>query len=108
VPISGAEIQYDGPMWTCDPVVPDDLTGLSMRLSGAFEAIDDNDAWLFVENLNVFLMYASEDRVIRFIDHITGLASDHGITGLYTVARDAISDETYDRIRVTVDDELTD
>jgi len=105
VPISGAETTYDGPMWTCDPLVPDDLTGLSMRLSKAFEALGTG-GYLLVANLNVFFMYASEERVTRFIDHITGLAGDHDITGIYTLVGDAVADGTTDRLRVSVDSEV--
>ena len=105
VPISGAETAYDGPMWTCDPLVPDDLTGLSMRLSRAFEALGD-DGYLLVENLNVFLMYAAESRVVRFLDHVTELADDHDITGIYTLVGDAVTEEMYDRFRLSVDTEV--
>lgn len=106
VPISGAETSYDGPMWTCDPLVPDDLTGLSMRLSRAFAALGDAGGYLLVENLNVFLLYAAQARVIRFLDHLTGLASDHGITGIYALVGDAVDSETYDRLRLSVDTEI--
>ena len=105
VPISGGEMAYDGAMWTCDPLVPDDLTGLSMRLSKAFQALDSG-GYLLVENLNVFLMYAAQARVVRFLDHVTGLAEDHDITGIYTLVGDAVTDETYDRLRLSVDREL--
>lgn len=104
IPISGAETDYDGPMWTCDPLVPDDLTGLSMRLSRAFEAL--GGGYLLMENLNVFLMYASEERVVRFLDHLTGLAEDHGVTGIYTLDRDSVAADTYDRLRLGFDTEL--
>lgn len=106
LPISGAETDYDGPMWTCDPLVPDDLTGLSMRLSRAFEALGDEGGYLLVENINVFLLYASRYRVIRFLDHLTGLAADHGITGIYGLVGDAVEAETYDRLRLSVDAEI--
>lgn len=106
IPISGAEYSYNGPMWTSQPLVPDDLTGLSMRLSRAFEAL--GDGWLLVDNLNVFLLYASEDRVIRFFDHVTGLAAESSITGVYSVVPDAISAETYDRLRHCVDETFVD
>jgi len=102
IPISGAETAYDGPMWTCDPLVPDDLTGLSMRLSRAFEALGEG-GYLLMENLNVFVMYAAEDRVVRFLDHLTGLATDHGITGIYTLVGDAVEEATYDSLRNSVD-----
>lgn len=104
VPISGSETAYEGPMWTCDPLVPDDLTGLSMRLSRAFEYLAGG--YLLMENLNVFLMYAAEERVVRFLDYLTGLAEDHGITGIYTLDRDSVAGETYDRLRLNFDTEL--
>jgi len=103
IPISGADHEYEGPMWTCDPLVPDDLTGLSMRLSRAFEALGDGGGTLLVENLNVFLLYADESRVVRFLDHVTGLAADHGISGVYAVVGDAVDEETYNRIAASVD-----
>lgn len=103
IPISGADHEYDGPMWTCDPLVPDDLTGLSMRLSRAFDALGDGGGTLLVENLNVFLLYADESRVVRFVDHVTGLAADHAITGVYAVVGDAVDGETYERITHSVD-----
>lgn len=106
VPISGADVEYDGPMWVTDPVVPDDLTGLSMRLSRAFGALGEANAWLLVENLNVFLMYADQERVFRFFDHLTTSARDHNITGLYTLVADALPEDTYDRLHVSVDTEL--
>lgn len=106
IPISGAEVSYEGPMWTSDPLVPDDLTGLSMRLSRAFESL--GEGWLLVDNLNVFLLYADENRVVRFFDHVTGLAADRGITGVYNVVPDAISAETYDRLRHSVDEVYAD
>lgn len=105
VPISGAESEYDGPMWTCDPLVPDDLTGLSMRLSRAFEALGDG-GYLLVENLNVFLMYASAERVTRFIDHLTKQAEEQAITGIYTLVGDAVTQEAYEQLRLSVDTEL--
>ena len=108
IPISGAEVNYDGPMWVCDPIVPDDLTGLSMRLSRAFASLADGDACLVVENLNVFLMYAAEDRVFRFFDHVTTNARDHGITGVYTLVADAVAEDTTARLRASVDTELDD
>ena len=106
VPISGSETTYTGPMRTTDPVVPDDLTGLSMRLSRAFDALGPRNGWLLVENLNVFLMYASEPRVFRFVDHVAERASDRGITGVYTLATDAVSAAVYERLLMSVDAEL--
>lgn len=106
IPISGSETDYEGPMWVCDPLVPDDLTGLSMRLSRAFEALDDGMGWVLLDNLNVFLMYATEDRVVRFLDHTTTQAREHGLCGVYGLVRDAVDDTTYARLRRCTDAEL--
>ncbi|MBV0922822.1 hypothetical protein KTS45_01280 [Halomicroarcula limicola] len=103
IPISGSESNYDGPMWTCDPLVPDDLTGLSMRLSRGLDALGAGRGWVLFENLNVFLLYASEDRVVRFLDHAATLARERDIRGVYALVRDAVDDETYARLRRTVD-----
>ncbi|MFC6973492.1 hypothetical protein ACFQL1_00555 [Halomicroarcula sp. GCM10025709] len=106
VPISGSETDYDGAMWVCDPLVPDDLTGLSMRLSRAFEALDDGLGWVVFDSLNVFLLYADEARVARFLDHTTTQAREHGLCGVYGLVRDAVDDSTYARLRRCTDTEL--
>ena len=106
IPISGSETDYGGPMWVCDTLVPDDLTGLSMRLSRAFEALDDGLGWVLFDNLNVFLMYATEERVVRFLDHTTTQAREHGLCGVYGLVRDAVDEPTYARLRRCVDTEL--
>ncbi|WP_324758061.1 DUF7504 family protein [Haloarcula sp. GH36] len=106
IPISGSETAYQGEMGVCEPFVPDDLTGLSMRLSRAFEALEDGLGWVVFDNLNVFLMYAAEERVVRFFDHTTTQARKHGICGSYGVVRDAVDDSTYARLRRCVDTEI--
>jgi hypothetical protein len=106
IPISGSESEYDGDMWVCDPLVPDDLTGLSMRLSRAYDALDDGRGWILFDNLNVFLMYADTDRVVRFLDHATAQARDHDLCGVYGLVRDAVEDNTYARLRQCTDTEL--
>ncbi|QIO23128.1 hypothetical protein [Haloarcula sp. JP-L23] len=106
IPITGSEVDYDGPMWTSDPVVPDDLTGLSMRLSRVVNSLGAGRGWLVFDNLNVFLLYAREERVLRFFDHVATLARNHEIYGVYTLVRDAIDDQTYERIRRSFDVEV--
>ncbi|WP_254271068.1 DUF7504 family protein [Haloarcula marina] len=106
IPISGSDISYDGPMWTCDPLVPDDLTGLSMRLSTAMQGLEADRGWVMFDNLNVFLMYAREERVLRFLDHTMGLARERNLRGVYAVVADALDEQTYDVLRRTVDVEL--
>lgn len=103
IPITGSAVTYDGPMWTCDPLAPDDLTGLSMQLSRAMNGLEAGRGWLLFDNLNVFLLYASEDRVLRFFDHVSGLAHERGVYGVYALVRDAIDDRTYELLRRTFD-----
>lgn len=103
IPISGAEIEYDGPMKTCDPIVPDDLTGLSMRLSQILESLGSRQGWLLIDNLNVFLLYASDDRVVRFLDHTMRSVAENDVHGIYTLVRDALDDQVYARLEQSSD-----
>lgn len=105
IPVTGTESDYDGPMWTSQPVVPDDLTGLSMRLSRAMEGLDSG-GWLLFDALNVFLMYASEDRVVRFHDYTAGQASERDVRGVYTIVRAAVDDGTYEALCRCTDAEI--
>lgn len=106
IPISGSETEYDGPMWVCQPLVPDDLTGLSMRLSRAYDALDADSGWIVFENLNVFLMYADEARVVRFLTHTTTKTRERGFCGVYGVVRDAVDEPVYAGLRRCFDTEI--
>lgn len=106
IPISGSAIEYDGPLWTSEPVVPDDLTGLSMRFSSALDALQPGIGWVMFDSLNVLLLYAQEDRVCRFIDHVTTTTRNRDVRGVYTVVRDAVDDATYETIQRSFDQEL--
>lgn len=106
IPVSGSEVEYDGPMWTCQRVVPDDLTGLSMRLSRAMTGLDGDRGWLLFDSLNVFLMYASEERVVRFFDHVASQTRQRDVRGVYALVRDALDDQTDARLCRCVDVEI--
>lgn len=103
IPVAGSDIEYDGPLWTSEPVVPDDLTGLSMRFTSALDALEPGHGWVLFDALNALTMYAQSDRVCRFFDHITAKTRDRDLRGIYTVTADAIESETYRSFERSVD-----
>lgn len=103
IPIAGSEIAYDGPLWTCDPVVPDDLTGLSMRFTRALDALEPGHGWVLFDALNALVMYADRERVCRFFEHVTTKSGDRDIRGIYAAATDALDDEVHNSFSRSVD-----
>lgn len=103
IPITGSEIDYDGPLWTSKPALPDDLTGVSMRYTRALNALEPGHGWVLFDSLNALLMYAQRDRVCRFFDHVTSKTRDRDLHGIYTVASDALDDEAYNSFKRSVD-----
>jgi len=103
IPIAGSDIEYDGPLWTSEPVLPDDLTGLSMRYTRALDALEPGHGWVLFDALNALLMYAQRDRVCRFFDHVTSKARERELRGIYTVASDALDDEAFNSFKRSVD-----
>ncbi|QGA82789.1 hypothetical protein [Halomicrobium sp. LC1Hm] len=103
VPVTGSEPEYDGPLWTSEPVVPDDLTGLSMRFTSALGALDAGHGWVLFDALDVLAMYAHQDRVCRFFDHVTTAARDRTLRGVYTITGDALDDQLADSFARSVD-----
>lgn len=97
IPVSGSRESYDGPLWTTQRVAPNDLTGLSMRLSEASRYLQPDSGWIVVDNLTVLLMYAPEERVYRLVSSVTPAMRDRNVRGLYGVVRSAMDDETYNR-----------
>lgn len=102
VPVTESPSDYDGPLWTTDPVGPSDLTGISMRLSRALEYVT-RDGWVVFDSLNVLLMYGREDAVYRLLDSVVPVVRDREARGAYFVVRRAVTDETYERFRSLFD-----
>jgi hypothetical protein len=98
VPVTGSPSEYDGPLWTTDPVGPSDLTGISMRLSRALEYVT-HGGWVVFDSLNVLLMYGREDAVYRLLDSVVPVVRDRKARGAYFVVRRAVTDDTYERFR---------
>jgi len=102
VPVTGSPSEYDGPLWTTDPVGPSDLTGISMRLSRALKYVT-RAGWVVFDSLNVLLMYGREDAVYRLLDSVVPVVRERSARGAYFVVRQAVTDETYARFRSLFD-----
>lgn len=99
LPVSGATTEYDGPLSVAEPVVPDDLTGLSIQFTAALDALTPGRGWVCFDSLNVFLLYATENRTQRFFDHAVTRARERNLCGVYGVVREAMDDRAYERLR---------
>ncbi|WP_276281594.1 DUF7504 family protein [Halorussus caseinilyticus] len=106
VPVTGSPTEYDGPLWTTDPVDPSDLTGISIRLSKAMQYVMPG-GWVVVDNVNVLLMYGREEKVFRLFDSVVSNAREKDACGAYCTVRDAVTDETYSRLRGFCDREIS-
>ena len=98
VPITGSPSEYEGPLWTTDPVDPSDLTGVSIRLSNAFRYVLSG-GWVVFDTVNVLLMYAQEEQVFRLMDSVVSNVRSKEAQGVYYMIRNAVTDETYARFR---------
>lgn len=105
VPVVPAASEYEGDLWTTDPISPDDLTGLGMRFSDAIRHVESGTGWVLVDALGVLLMYSEESRVCRFFQTLTNRVRAREVHGAYCVNPDAIADETYERLRAMCDAE---
>lgn len=105
VPVSGTSLRYDGPLRISERVPPSDMTKVGINFTNGLGELDE-DAWVVVDNFNVFLMYADEDLVYRFMNSLTNEARQAGVRGLYCTVRDAIDDTTYEKFRQLCDEEL--
>ncbi|MFC4551852.1 MULTISPECIES: DUF7504 family protein [Halorussus] len=106
VPVTGSPSEYDGPLWTTDPVDPSDLTGISIRLSKALRYVTA-DGWVLFDSLNVLLMYAREDQVYRLLDSVVSNVRSREARGAYCIVREAVTEETYSRFREPFDAAIT-
>ncbi|NHN59693.1 MULTISPECIES: hypothetical protein [Halorussus] len=107
VPVLPAAEEYDGALWTTDPVDPDDLTGLAMRLSDAMRHVEPGTGWVLADALGVLLVYADDSRVCRFFQTLTTRGRARDVRGVYCVNPDAVADETYERLRAMCDAEYS-
>jgi hypothetical protein len=106
IPVSGSTIDYSGPMTVSERVVPDDLTGLSIRYTEALDALQPGRGWVFFDRLNVLLLYADTERTLRFLDHVAATARERDLRSLFCVVRDAVADQTYAKLKRRADAEI--
>jgi hypothetical protein len=105
VPVVPAAGDYEGDLWTTDPVSPDDLTGLGMRFSDAVRHVESGSGWVVIDGLGVLLMYAENSRVCRFFRTLANRVRAREVHGVYFANPEAIADETYEQLRAMCDAE---
>jgi hypothetical protein len=105
VPVTGTSLRYDGPLRVAERASPNDMTQVGVNFTNCLSEMDD-DVWVVVNNFNVFLMYADENTVYRFMNSLTNESRQVGARGVYCTVRDAIDDTTYEKFRQLCDVEL--
>lgn len=103
LPLGSTDIEYDGPLWTGPTIEPSDLTGLSMQYARALDALEPDHGWVLFDDINALLLYSDPDRVVRFLDHIVQQTREADVRGVYTVVRDAMSDQEYSALANVLD-----
>jgi hypothetical protein len=103
VPVVPAAGDYEGDLWTTDPVNPDDLTGLGMRFSDAIRHVESGSGWVVIDGLGILLMYADDSRVCRFFQTLSSRVRAREAYGVYFANPEAIAEETYEQLRSMCD-----
>lgn len=106
VPVSAAPTDYDGPLWTTEPVQPADLTGIAIRTSEALRYLEPGRGWVLLDSLTLLLMYADESRVHRFTNALMRNLSSKKVRGIYCLCPDAVEERTVERFRTLGTDEI--
>lgn len=105
VPVIPGADEYDGVLWTTDPVSPDDLTGIGMRFSDAIAHLETGRGWVLLDALGLLFVYSEDARICRFVQTLANRVRSKAVTGAYCVNPEVISDETYERIWSLCDEE---
>lgn len=103
VPVVPAAGDYEGDLWTSDPVSPDDLTGLGMRFSDAVRHVESGSGWVVVDGLGVLLMYSDDSRVCRFFQTLANRVRAREAHGVYFANPEVVDDGTYEQLRSMCD-----
>lgn len=106
IPVTGSSLRYDGPLTVAERTGPNDLTGIGVRFTEFIQQIEDDDPWVVFDNVNVFMMYAEDKRVYRFMDTVVGKARSVDARGVYYTVADAIKEGTYEQLRQLCDVEI--
>jgi len=103
VPVTGASVEYDGPLWLADRVGPMDLTGISIEFSRGFSHLTPGSGWMLFDSVSILLMYAGPERVFRLLDSIASACRGRDVRGIYVVDRNALTNETLNTLRGLAD-----
>lgn len=107
VPVSGTDVDYDGPMWCGDRVSPHDLTGISIQFGKGVRYVKPGEGWVVFDNLTVLLMYAEANRLFQLLNSVVDGVRAREARGVYPIVRDATSQETYQQFRSLFDREIS-
>lgn len=103
LPVTGGDVDYDGPLWVADRTSPADLTGLSMRFSEAARHLEPGVGWVCVDSVSTLYMYAAGERVYRFLSQLVSKLDAQSLTGVYCVSRGVLDDQEFARLTDLVD-----
>lgn len=106
VPVTGTEVNYDGPLWVTDRVSPSDLTGVSIQFSKAFQHVEPGEGWVAVDSLGVLSMYVSSERLFRLLDTLVGATRGRNARTVLATAEGVLGDQAMTQFRGLADEEL--
>ncbi|WP_435099275.1 DUF7504 family protein [Halarchaeum sp. P4] len=107
VPITGATVDYTGPLWITKQVAPSDLTGISIRFSEAFRHVEPGAGWVVVDNLGVLAMYVEEERLYRLVDSIASAVRKRDARCVLATTTGVLGERSLARLRDTADEKIT-
>jgi hypothetical protein len=105
IPITGATVRYDGPLWVANRVGPGDLTGISIAFSEAMRYVSA-DGWVCFDTVSVLAMYADDRALYQLLQSMVEGVRDRGARGVYAFVEDALSPESYQQFRTLFDREI--
>ncbi|MUV61382.1 hypothetical protein [Halobacterium sp. CBA1126] len=106
VPVTGTEIDYDGPLWVTERVAPSDLTGVSIQFSKAFEHVKPDEGWVVVDSVGVLSMYVSGERLFRLLDALAGAVRGRNARGVLATADGVLGEASMTKLRGLADEEI--
>lgn len=106
VPVSATAVEYDGPLWTTEPVRPADLTGIGIRVNQAMERLSPGSGWVLLDALTLLLMYAEPARIHRFTNVLANNLAARNLRGVYCLSPNAVEDRVVERFRTLCDAQI--
>ncbi|CQH59654.1 uncharacterized protein HHUB_3030 [Halobacterium hubeiense] len=106
IPVTGAEVDYDGPLWVTERVAPSDLTGVSIQFSKAFEHVEPETGWVVVDGVGVLSMYVAGERLFRLLDTLVGAVRARNARGVLVTAEGVLGEQATTQLRGLADEEV--